>query len=806
MKHHDLQIAIQSLRRRPGFVMTVMLTLGLTLGAVISVFNLNVVLMMKPLPYPAPDRIFITDHYYQSPQGRTDSGFSTLPGLLESYRTQQVFQSYSIMSLDAVRFLDQKTEPKISALFTTPEYFEILGTSMTLGRPFEASERLDTHHPVVILSHSFWKTRLEGARDVLNRSIQLGDVHYRVIGVTSKDFRAPDEPGEIDVWLPWDFHGFNAMQLENWGNTKRTIMGLGRLSPAVSEREASDRLSHLLDRTYQSKLSPELRRLDRQFKVNLVPLETRMLGDSKQRALLLFGAVFMLLLIASSNVVNLFCSRAAEKQRTLAIQAALGAKPVDLFRALFAESLILCIASSLLGLLVAAWCFELIRMLASAHFARLDELSLDIPTLCFSMALCVTLAAVFSLFAVKLIRYEDLRIQLQASGKGSGMQISKFTRNALVTCQVAVTGVLLSGAFALLQQSLSVISQPLGFESHNLVSVRLDAKEGMIGSDEIDHRRRIMADYAQALRAMPQVAQCSFSFTSPIRTGMSTRYSDVDNREYGDFPINFVDQRYHEVVGIELLRGQWFTSDHIRNDDPVVVLSESAAKHIEPEGRVLGTLIYDGSGVPKKVIGIVKDIAVPGRAEEIRSRDAYLTYVPWNMHLLIRLKQGGNTNHLIRQTLADVDPSRRVAEIVHVDEQHRRIIARDQVNAGVASGLTLLALLLAGAGMFGVFHYGNLMRRFEFGVHMCLGAQTHQIAKLVARSHFQPVLLGLAISVTAVLFLRSWFDQAADAWFHQTASSLFMTVPALLITAFFANYFPLRKLFKSNPVQALRNE
>lgn len=806
----ELKISSQSLRRRPGFVATVVLTIGITLGALITFFNLNHVLLVKPLPYPDYERLQLTQHELLNETGEVTSVSTLVPGLLHTYRNQHSFEQMAILSTGDEFLTSHKEQPRLAVTFTTPEYFDLMAVPMALGRPFNDTAGLENNNPVVVLSYQSWQRWFEGSADVLGSKLTLRNTSYTIIGVVGENFMEPEIVGDLsDIWAPWDFNGMSDNLLQSWNNGQGNIAGLGKLKASSHIHREQAELSNSLDSAYQNFISgvDTPSELSVSIRMRLEPLKARLLGDSHLQGLLLMAAVFALLVIASANVSNLFYSRAAEKQRTFAIQAALGARKKHLFSAMFAESSILMIASCLLGLLLALWGIDLVKSLGQNQFNRLHELGLDLVTVLFAVMTSIILAAIFSLLSSRIVNYDNLHEQLQSSGKGSGLQIASRSRNILVVSQIFLASLLLVGSSILLGKAFSVINQPLGYDTTVLHSFSLDERAGLIDADEMNRRDQFINDITIRMQQLPQIVSLAPSFNTAIGYNMTMAVIDRDNNQLASFPTNFVASDYFGTMQIPIIEGRGFTQQEVRDRAQVAILSRTAAEKVGRGKTALGLNLTIGGGEVRTIVGIVDDVFDPVRNESNQLQDAYLPHAPWNIHFVMRLQPG---THLNRQQLValirDVSPGLRLANYRAFTDRHDRVIRQDKITAGIAAGLSLLALLLAGAGIFGVLSYSSHMRRYELGVRMALGAKAKQISILVIKDNMRPISIGLLFSVL-VIAITYGVDHLYYGWFaNYSLIPLLLTLPVILMTAFLASYLPVRKVVRNDPMKALRNE
>ncbi|MFQ3219582.1 MAG: putative ABC transport system permease protein [Paraglaciecola sp.] len=803
----ELLLAKSALTRAPGFSSTVIATLAVTLGALICIFSLNHLLFVKSLPYPDADNLVVLQQSYTE-GGETHIGAQSAPGMILWYKQQNIFSELALQLDREVLVADHPEEPNSIVSYVTPEYFSLLKPAMYLGRTLSEDEGFDRHQAVTVLSYGTWTKWYNSDNNILGTKIMLGNVSYKVIGVTAESFNAPANRNNkaIEFWVPWDFQPLN---VENFGIMTRGLTGLGKLKTNISPAQAVASLSSKLNEAYRENDASEP---DSTAGAKLIPLKEIIIGDSKKIALMLLSGVVGLLLIATTNVTNLFLSRAAEKQRTMAIQAALGAKPSHLFLSMFAESLILCAIAGLLGLLVAGWGFVLLDELASTQLPRINELALDNVTLMFTLFTVITLAAVFAKLSSRMVNYNKLQSQLQSSGKGSGLQITTPIRNALIITQVTLATLLLVGASTVIEQALSTVLHPLGFNEENVTYLRIDKPKGYErwSDEKLIELNLLTLEIKQKLSERPEVKQVSRSLEPVIELGsFNMGLNDINDKRLGSFAANMVDHNYFNLLELPIVRGRTFTEQK----DPKyfiteIILSESLARELVPDGDALGEIFQIQASQPLKVVGIAQDYYSPGTESEHKYRRYYLPYAVFSdLGFDIKLEDGAS---LSKETLLPLihalNPKLKIREVTSHSEMHASLIYKHKLAAGLTLVLALLALVLAAAGIYGVLNYSTQMRRYELGIHLALGAKTHRLLNMVLKENIKPVLYGIGLSaifsVILYLVIRQQFASSVEI----NILAIISTMPIMLMISFFACYLPVNRVIKQDPIKALRNE
>ncbi|MFT5636714.1 MAG: putative ABC transport system permease protein [Cognaticolwellia sp.] len=804
---NELSLAKSALFRVPGFSATVIGTLAITLGALICIFSLNHMLLVKSLPYPDAENLLVLQHTYTE-DGVEYGGAQTAPGMISLYKKQKVLAEMALMRDQKLLIADHPEQPNSLVSFITPEYFSLLKPAMHLGRTINEKEGFDQHQAVTVLSYDSWKKWYNSDKNIIGSKTMLGNVSFKIIGVTAADFRAPANRYNqaMDFWVPWDYQ---RLDVNNWGVMTRGLTALGKLKQDISEQQALSSLSPILNEGYTASANA-LKGYTAH--VTLTPLKEIIVGDSTQVALLLLSGVVALLLIATSNVTNLFLSRAAEKQRTMAIQAAMGAKPAHLFTSMFAESFILCTVAGLLGLIVAGWGFVLLAELASTQLPRITELSIDGITLLFTVFIVLTLSITFAKLSSRVVKYDDLKTQLQSSGKGSGLQISKKIRNALIITQVTLASILLVGTSVVIEKALSTIMHPLGFNEKEIDYLRIARPKGFEGYAEqnLVELNLMTLEIKKALNLLPQVVQVSRSLEPIIELGsFNMSLEDVNGKRLGSFNANMVDHNYFDLIELPLVKGNFFAEQK----DPKyliteIILSESLANHLFPNKNPLGEILQIQATQPLKVVGVVKDYHSPGRTSDYSYQRYYLPYAVFSdLGFDIKLEKGAGLNkETLLPLLHAINPKFRIQELTSHSEMHATLIYKHKLTAGITIVLSLLALLLAAAGIYGVLNYSTQMRRYELGIHLAMGAKTHRVLTMVIKENIQPVFYGIAVSVVLTGLIYMLARQQLTTAIEFNFFAILSTVPVMLLVSLIACYLPVNKVINEDPVKALRNE
>jgi predicted permease len=803
----ELSLAKSALLNVPGFSATVIATLSITLGALICIFSLNHVLMVKPLPYPNAENLLVVQHSYADTEGNSFSGSQSAPGMLLWYKNQKIFEKFSLVFDNKQLVADHPEQPNALINFVMPDYFSLLKPEMHLGRILSENEGLDTHKTVVVLSYQTWQKWFQSDVNIIGNKTMIGHVSYRIIGVTAESFIAPANRNNEapDFWVPWDHQG---LDVNNWGVMTRALSSIGTLKKDVSISEATAQLGAMLNEKFIASSAAEI---GDSAAANIRSLKDVIVGDSAEVALLLLSGVVGLLLIAITNVTNLFLSRAAQKQRTMAIQAALGAKPNHLFIAMFAESLILTVIAGVLGLLVAGWGFVLLGELAATQLPRISELGVDNVTLLFTGGIVIFLAAIFAKLSSRVVKYDKLQTQLQSSGKGSGLQVSKRTRHVLIAVQVALATLLLAGASIVIEQALETVLHPLGFNEEDVYYLRVDRPKGSSYSPEsLVEMNLLTLNIKSELEKLPQVVNVSRSIKPVIYKGSNSMgLTDRNEKRVGSYAFNMVDHDYFDILELPLLQGRTFTEQKDpRYNINEIILSESLARELVPDGSAIGKIFKIQPTQPLKVVGVVKDYYRPGMGENLGYHRYFMPYAAFeDFGFDIKVEKGGQlSREILLPLLLKLNNKLRIRTVNSHESLHSDLIYRHKLTAGLTIVLGLLSLLLAAAGIYGVLNYSTQMRRYELGIHLSLGAKTHRVRNMVMKESLFPVMIGMLCSAILSVIIFLVVRQQVDFVVNINIIGMLSVAPIMLVVAYVACYIPIQAAITQDPIKALRNE
>jgi putative ABC transport system permease protein len=784
----DFKTAFHSLLKTKTYWVTIVLTLGITLGALVAMFNLNYQLLIKPLPYADQERLYLLrgDAFTN---GKLDlANMYPYPAAVEAYKKAgDYFDEFALVyfGTDVVRSFPDS--PSVTTSYVTPEYLSLANVSMTLGRSFTKEEGFESHNPVAIISYDTWQRLFKARADVLNETIRFGEIEFSIIGVTAKGFVEPQlmGPGRLtQIWLPWDYN-LVPPRYRGWGFFNINQYLVGKIQSGQSAAQIEKSITSYLNGRFVEEVAGWASFEGSSIDFKLVSFSEIILGNSKTAVFLLFAGALVLLLIACANITNLILARAANQQRSMAIKAVLGAKQSHLFYSVLSEILLLLLPTSVLSLFIALGLIQLLQIYTGHLLPRLNELYLTGSSFLFAAVSVLFLAFIFAIIVSRQINYATLNSLMQSSGKGTGIQISSRVRKLLIMMQVMLTTILVSASLHILQQSIRNINQPVGFITRDLYQVILD--RGTQADRPVAEQKNNLQAIHEKLLAHPQIENASITSDFPIASDkiaswfsyLSVDPGFVDQRQA---LLTLVDEHSLDLLGAEWLQGRRFTSEDRQTEATAIIVNQSFARLLQPDGDVMHKRYYwlnsDNPQFLYEIVGIIRDFSLPGRAEIPRM------FVPQTstrspLSLLLQTKPNQRISKSdINELMAGVDSQYKVSELRSMNRAHQELVAQDNLSAAVTFTLCLLALSLAAIGIYAVLSYTVQLRQFEMGIRMAIGARPNTIFLQILKDNLAPVILGLAFA--SMILIALWLRvQQTTLNLHTT--SLGWLLPSILI-------------------------
>ncbi|WP_281556765.1 ABC transporter permease [Thalassomonas sp. RHCl1] len=774
-----------SLQSKPAFVSGIITTLGLTLGALLTVLTLAYVMLLKPLPYPQQEQLYTLEHQLIDKDGKVDGRAFTYPNLMHFYRTQQAFSLAALIYYDADVLISSPKHPTLSQAYVTPEWFNLLDARMALGRGFEQTEAVNQYHPVAVLSYDTWQKEFSLSPDILEQKVTFSGTSYRIIGVLSQDFQEPellDTGMKSQVFLPWDFNSISEAERKKWGNDDDLLNVLAKLPAGKNPEQVGQALTGLINNNWQENVAGYAFFNGWGIKIKLHSLKTVILGGSEQSIYLLLAGLIALVLIAITNITNLFISRTAEQQHNLAIHAAIGASKSQLFAVLLIQTGLLMLMAMVLALVVATFGFALLQQTLNHVFPRVDELAINAFTLGSALLLSIGLALFFARVSAHMLNYRQLNTCLHTSGKGNGVQVPGKIRNALIIIQITIVTSLVLACLVLFKKSLDTINQDGGFDTDNITFMVL----ALPSTDKEAERANQLQAVRRQLLALPQVEAVSQAL-APMAFTTRALTANISNERYS-VKAKDIDHKYFSLINQPLIEGNDFSPADIKDDNDVIIVNDVFARQLAPGASALG-LTLNGNAI----IGVVKGIRLPGK-NNIPPRFYYPTSQGRNMMLIKHLPGQALTREQLVSVLGQVNSRFKLFSLSTLNERRQSRLFSQYTTAVTSGALSLLTLLLAAIGLYGIISFGTQMRRLEIGTRLAVGAKRRNIIWLIFKDNAVSVILGILTGLIGLLLLVLAFSESLTPYINwQLLPLLVATFGLITVISCCACYLPLRR-------------
>jgi len=807
-------------RRSPGFVLLTVLTLGVGIGANAAIFSVVDAVLIRPLPYPEPERVVAVWH---TAPGIGMPQFEQSDATYVLYRKEnRVLEDLGIFWDGSVTLTGGQEPERLRASGATASVFHVLRIQPAVGRTLQAADEKTGAEPVAVLSHGLWRRRFGGDRGVIGQVLRIDGVSRRVVGVMPAGFHFPEQ--ETELWIPMTIDPAK-LQPGNFNYD-----AIGRLRPGVTPARAARELSALVFRIPEENPSSQISRgmiESAKMAVLVHPLRDDVVGDVQRILWVLLGSVGVILIIACANVANLFLVRAEGRQREVAVRTALGGSRGDIARLFLSESVILALLGGALGLALAEAGVRLLVSLRPEGIPRLDEIGVDGTVLAFTVGLSILSGLLFGLFAVLRYGRPELIASLKDGGRGGTAGRERHrARNALVVVQVALALILLICAGLMTKSFWRLRHVDQGIDPRGVLTLALSLPETEYR--DASARALFVRGLLEKVRALPGVTSAGIVSVLPLSGGGSTSgysFEDIPLPPDAVPPIlgtRYASPEYFRTLGIPLLEGQLFRPlDPARRSDEVIV-SQALARRFWPGKSALGKRLVQGLRTTKRwhtVVGVVGSVREDGLEKEpkesvyypvlrtLAGDDVATDGAPSDFTLVVRGR--GEPSALaapVRGVIRSLDPNLPVARVRPMADVVARSMARTSFTMLLLVIAAAVALLLGSVGIYGVIAYIVSQRTREIGVRMALGAKREDVEKMVLRQGFVLAVTGVgvglagALAVTrlmqALLFEVSPFDPLT-----------FAAVPVLLaLVALLASWLPARRAASVHPLAAIRYE
>jgi len=817
----DLRYGVRTLLKRPGFTLISVITLALGIGANSAIFSVMDKLLLRSMAVKEPEQLVLINSVSVNPHF-VSNAFS-YPNY-KDYRAQnQVLSGLLAFSVTHLELkLDDRIE-RVRSEYVSGNYFDVLGVTASRGRTFSPDEdKQPGTQPVAVVSDGFWRTRYGADPNLIGQTITVNNVSLAVIGIAPPAFNGMilEEPTEI--WVPALMHPQLAQSkfIENRRNQWMLLMG--RIRNGISHQQAEAGMDAVAAQIKEANTPPGTITKGMPFSEQHIKFEPGGRGISILRKRfssplkLLMAVVGLVLLIACVNVAGLLMARGIARRREMAIRLALGASGWRVMRQLLTESMLLASAGGAIGLLLAPWLVTLlVKMQTRLNIAQtlLGE-SVDVRVMAFTAGTTVLAGLVFGLFPAWQSSKANLVPALKEDSGVSNQSERRFNfRSLLVVAQLALAIVVLIGAGLCIRSFRNLLAIEPGYMTENLLVVPLEPDEKKYDQTRF---QSLQQQAVERLSALPGVEAVSFGMVIPLSGSSYVSSLMVEGRqplpdEQMAFDASAVGPRYHETMGIKIVAGRGFTEQDRTGAPQVVIINEAMARRLFPGENALGKRLRLGTGMPlMEIVGISSDIKHHDLTETpIPHFDLPALQRTGNAYTNLVLRTKTNAESLIpsvRAELLSLESSLPLSDITTMSEQIGKALAATRLASTLIGIFGLVALLLAGLGLYGVMAWMVNRRTREIGIRLALGAQNSNILKLIIRQGMLLVAVGALIGLGAA-FATTRLIESQLYGVSATDPLIFAVVTALLVTvALLACWIPARRAMRVDPMTALRCE
>jgi putative ABC transport system permease protein len=817
----DVRFGLRALARNRAFAAVSLLTLGLGIGANAAIFSVVNAVLLRPLPFPNPDRIVMV---WKTEARRNLTKGVASPAEYLDWRERNHSFDYLAGWMAGYYNLAGTTEPEqVWGARVTSNFFDVFQVKPVVGRAFQPGEEQPGHDQVAILSYRLWRDHFGGGTDVLGRTVTLDDKPLTIVGVLPPDFNPSGKAGfQYDVWMPF---AFDRGHLDR---DQHLLIVFGRLKGGVSLPQADAEM-----KTIARQLKQEYPGIDPESDVRIARLHEESVRTLRPALELLLAVAGMVLLVACVNIANLLLSRATSREREMAVRASLGAGRGRLLLQLLTESVLLGVAGGVFGLLLAFAGLRLLPMLLPPAGSRLEipyaeMIRIDPEVLVFTLLVSVATGIVFGLAPAFQVSQTRLSEALKEGGRGSaGGRRGNWLRNLLVVMEIGVSLLLLAGGGLLARSFLNVLSENLGFGAKNLLAPQIS-----LPTYRYQDPAQFTAFFRQVsgrVKVLPGVESAAMINYLPLTGWRGAGYSNFEiagiaPRARGEeftAECRVIDASYPAAMHIPLLQGRMLAESDAEQGQSVTLVNAALARRFFPaedpigkqvrflpEGRSALAPVLRDSWVT--IVGVIGD-TVEGEIGEMKEPIFFLPYLQ-NPSRIMRLviRTSGDPLSLaapVRHEVEAVDKDQPVAEMKTMDDYVAAAASQRRLNMTLVGFFAVLATALAAVGIYGVMSYSVTQQTHDLGIRLALGALPQDVLRLVLRQGMRLALIGIVAGLAGAIFILR--RMLAPMLFGLSATDpVILGATALFIgaTALVACYVPARRATRVDPLTALRYE
>ena len=803
----DLRLAVRMLRRSPAFTAVAIASLALGIGANAAVFSVVNAVLLRPLPYVAPEKLVSLETRTTGAHGGREGALSTadLRAMLDGATSFDALGAYA-PAYGGLTLTGAGEAEQIIGTRVTSGVWRALAVTPLAGRWPLAGEDAPGGDRVVVLSHAFWRDRFGSSASALGQPLTLDGQRFTIVGVMPPAFTLPRLPRD-DLWP--------VLQLDPpEGRAPFWLRAIGRLKEGVDEGRARAELTTLaasVKRTYPDASS--------EWAYFVTDLRTSLVSDARATVLILYGAVALVLLLAAANVANLFLARATVRGTELAVRTALGAGRRQLARQLVTESVLVAALGGALGLLLALGGVRLLAAAIPGDIPRMHEVSIDGVVLLFTAVVALVTGVLVGVAPAIQVPRRALASQLREGGRGGAEGAERRRLRALfVVGEFAIAVTVLIGAGLVVNSLFHLQRVSAGAPSEGVLAAQLTAAEARY--PEMEQAEAFYDEVTRRIEAIPGVAAVGIGMAVPPDRLVMTNPFTPEGKVYAPGEVApvaeelMVSPGYFTSLRIPVVRGRAFLDADREGAPPVAIVNETFARRYFAGRDAVGRWLQTGDPDPEStrltIVGVVPDVKYQG-LDAVAEPTIYVPYRQhrwWRaMYLVVRTAGAPLTTlPAIRTAVREVDPDVPLREVRTMDQLLHESVAEPRFRAALLAGFGVVALLLAAAGIYGVMSYNVSQRRREMGVHLALGAPRGAIVRMVVRDGMRLAVAGVVLGVAVALALTRLLSSVLFGVTPLDPATFVLMAVFLAVVGLAACAIPARRASRTDPMLAMRGE
>jgi putative ABC transport system permease protein len=808
----DIRFAARMLRKSPGFALIAILTLALGIGANTAIFSVVDAVLLKPLPYPQPDRIAAVWGTH-SKMGETSRAIS-FPDFRDLQEQNHVFEHIAVYTDDTTSLTGTGEPLHLFAEKVSADMFSVLGIQPILGRAFLPGEDQRGHY-VAMISYRLWQSHFGADPGIVGRAVTFGGRDYTIVGVLPASLVYPFNSDVPDVWRTFaeDATPSSSDPPMTEERGAHFVGSLARLRPGITYAQANSEVDAIGNR-----LADQYPNTNKYTTFRIESALDSLVGSLKPQLRVLLGAVAFVLLIGCANIANLLLARTTARQREMAIRSAMGAGRARIMRQLLIEAGMISLAGGACGLIVAAWGTEYLVKLASDQFPRVAGTALDARVLAFTFIASVVTGFLFGIAPALQLSSQPLSEILREGGRSSSQSARQHRlRNILIVGEMALAVILLTCAGLLIESLSNLQHVNPGFNSHGVLTFAIDLPSSRYSKPEAI--KSFFRQLSDRIRALPGVKSASTGVPLPfsdavIRTTYQIEGRPVPKSEEPHVHFRAVNVDYFRTMQIPLLKGRAFAATDTATSPNVIVINQALASKAfpgeDPIGKHIKPGVSESGPAPfREIVGVAGNVKV----RRLDSADEAECYTPeeqtgfdWQYGVVRTSVPPATLIPAIRDQVLAIDKDVAIFDAKTIDEYLVKATAQPRLDSALLALFAGLALILAMVGIYGVMSYGVAQRTNEFGIRMTLGAQRGDMMGLVLKQGLGVAAIGAAVGIAAAVGATRLLSSLLFGVKPGDPITLLAVSAILLVCALVACYLPARRAMRVDPIVALRYE